>query len=296
MRIIKIGGSSVTYKHQDIGPPYFGNEMARTYRIREDVIASIGRTLKKHLAQGLILVHGGGTHGHRTVARWRSGIVKGPPQRMAWEVRWRMDQLSDGISRVLGRSGVPVTPIRPSDIMVSNGGSIKEFDLRAVKDCLSRGCVPMLRGDLVPDVSGGWSVVSGDTMMFEICKGSVKGDLPPVDNVIMCMEKEGFMKDYGTADQELIKVVDPDLFHERLGDWSSAMMSHGSAGDVSGGVLSKVRWCHRMSSLGIEVRMIGSDLGRSLDAALQGADAGTLFPPRQGPEDCIEGRCAERRT
>lgn len=273
MILIKLGGSFITYKKDDCAPPYRCNELSLHYRIREDRLHQVARVMKEHLDEKFILIHGGGTHGHRTVTRYRKLDLRAKDNLRAWEIKWRMEQLTLAISSVMGCEKVPTISIPPGDIMKSDNGSIVDLYPEPLEELLNRDCVPVLRGDLVPDINGGWSVVSGDTIIEEICKKGFSNGIIP-SKVIMMMDVEGFMDpDSG----KLIGEINSGRFESMKERWESALKS--DTGDVSGGIWGKVSTMKRIADLGVEGFIIGKDAKGSLEKVLQGGRAGTRFPP-----------------
>jgi isopentenyl phosphate kinase len=291
MNIIKLGGSVVTYKVSDTKPPYKWDESSSTYRIRFDKLRDISKALRDHLDEGMILVHGGGTHGHRTVLRWRTGAAKGSEQIRTWDVKWRMLQLTEGITRILGKEKIPVIPVSPSDVMNLRNGFIRTFESAPINRILDRGGVPILRGDLVPVEKDGWSVVSGDEIMVRLVKEGISGTLPKANKAVMCMDVEGFLDSFGSPGSSILDRIDDRLFHSRISEWIGDDQARTNIGDVSGGILGKVISCHRISSMGTEAFMIGGDLSSTLSSVLSGKGGGTVFPAFEGGPDCPEGRC-----
>ncbi|MGA1819842.1 MAG: isopentenyl phosphate kinase [Thermoplasmatota archaeon] len=292
MKIIKLGGSLITYKGSDTGPPYRWNETNVRYRIKEAVIRETARVISPHSKEGIVLIHGGGTHGHRTVKRWEKGVVKGGEAKRIWEVKWRMLQLTETVVRTLGEEGINAVAVSPSDVIRLSGRSISSFDDSAVREVLRAGCVPVLRGDLVPDdQTGGWSVVSGDEIMVELVRKGIHGSLPAASAAIMCLDIEGFYRNLGGSDQELLAEIGPDDFHRSLPGWRFKISSGEEKGDVSGGVLRKVEACHRIAAMQCNAWMTGGRIKGSLDRILNGERSGTLFRAFQGPQECILGKC-----
>jgi len=293
MIVVKLGGSFVTYKGNDSSIPMRWDESDIEYRIREDLIIKVSEVLKGHLDNGLILVHGGGTHGHRTVVRWRAGIARGNKMMMPWEVKWRMVQLTERIVRLLGKGGIPAVSISPGAMILSNEGSIETFDSTPLARYLQRGVVPVMRGDLVPDISGDWSVVSGDDTIEHICRLSREGIMPEVSRVIMCMKEPGFYMDFGTSGQDLITEISHEQYHDGSDLFSSSSTDNN---DVSGGISGKIAIAHTIASMNIPVNLIGGDEVHSeMDEILNGGSAGTLVLPFSGDENCRNGNCMLKR-
>lgn len=279
----------VTYKSDHLAEELRWNEVKRHYPVREKLIRSTAAELGLYLDGGLMLVHGGGTHGHRTVLRWKEEVVRGKTTKMAWEVKWRMDQLSEMIIRTMGEEGIPAVSVSPSDIMRADGEKIDMFDPTAIVDLLERGMVPVLRGDLVPDIFGGWSVVSGDEQMVMLAFLGAKGMIPPIERAGMMMSEDGFHTSYGTKKSRKLDSIGPDEFHRNLGKWERVQLT--SKTDASGGIINKLKAAHRIASLGIDTSLFGGMDTDGLRAFLRGDRPGTLFKGFEGDGRCSLGIC-----
>ncbi|MFO8050532.1 MAG: isopentenyl phosphate kinase [Thermoplasmatota archaeon] len=268
MFIVKLGGSLITYK-QDIGnPSYRWNETKLRYRVKEDNIRKAAMAIREHIGSDLIIVHGGGTHGHRTVKRWREGISKGPTGMMAWEVKWRMLDLTKKVIGVLGRYGIPAVEVAPSDIIVMDGSDIHRMDVQPMQRILERGGVPTLRGDLASDIDGSWSVISGDDIIVELCHSMLKKD---IEKVVMCMEEEGVYHRFGMDEQRLIGTFKGNTDIGSAGPFSENR-------DETGGITGKISACRKIAEHGVTSQIIGGDIGVTLRKALSGEQVGTIFP------------------
>lgn len=270
--IIKLGGSFITFKREDGAPPYREDEANLNYRIREDWIREFARSIRDN-EEPKIIVHGGGTHGHRTVTRWRSGLVKGKSPMMAWEVRWRMDQLTNRIVKVLGSEKVPAISVPSSTVITLKGGAIGSFYMEPLKLALERGCIPVLRGDLAPDIDDEWGVISGDPIIKYLCKHDDMLEMD-VNRVIMLMDTDGF---HDPVTGKKIGEINQGMFNAKKNEWEKAISSNN--GDVTGGIFGKVTDCAEISSMGIEAFLIGGNVKDDMEAVLSGKRAGTRFPP-----------------
>ncbi|MGA1872421.1 MAG: hypothetical protein ACMUHY_02005 [Thermoplasmatota archaeon] len=291
MIVVKLGGSLITYKGSDSLPPYRWNEISIRYRIKENSIKSAAALLGPFSSDRIVIIHGGGTHGHRTVKRWSSGVVKGDEPRRIWEVKWRMLQLTESVVRILGQKGLPAVSVSPSDILRVRKGSIDRFDPSSIREILEAGCVPVLRGDLAADTEGGWSVVSGDEIMVELVKKGIEGTLPRSEKAIMCLDIEGFYEDLGGEGEKVHDEITRDLYHRNMPLWRSDIPTGETKGDVTGGILRKVSACHRIAAMECDAWLTGGDLDSSLGPILQGGHSGTLFRGFKGTSECIEGSC-----
>lgn len=288
MLVVKLGGSYITHKRGYSSIRFERNEIRRRYPVKCDVLAGCAKVLRKHLRGGLIIVHGGGVHGHRTVMRWREGVAKGPEVMMPWEVRLRMDELTSEVVATMGRCGIPAFPVPPGNIMRADSGFVSDIDLTPISSALERGMVPILRGDLVPDIGSGWSVVSGDDIIARLATFSNGSQLPRMERVIMLMEAEGFFTEGPSAPESRICRIDHESFHRRYDEWVG--VGANISNDVSGGIMKKLRTAHVIAANGIPVNLIGGDPSR-IDSAIAGEDVGTTFLPFDGKIECLMGQC-----
>jgi isopentenyl phosphate kinase len=290
MILLKLGGSLITYKRSMGNMPMRRNELSITYKTKEYMIRSVAKTLRSENIKKIIIVHGGGTHGHRTVLRWKKGLTGKSKKMMPWEVCLRMIELNERVVRILGEEDLPAISLSPSNFMESEGGRIGTFDCTSVNRLLDRECIPVLRGDVVPDLGGGWSVVSGDEQMIRICELSKQGILPRIEKVIMCMSAGGLYHPSDRSHDHIIKQMNVDDVHSWLENSKDRKKFDETAHDVSGGISGKVITAHRISSMGIDVWLIGGkQVSRDLKSILRGEDAGTHFRPFEGEIRCTEG-------
>ena len=290
MLVVKLGGSYITYKKDYSSVRFERDEINRSYPVKRNILAGCAKALRRYLSKGLMIVHGGGIHGHRTVMRWRQGVAKGSELMMPWEVRRRMDQLTAEVVCAMGRMGVPAFPVPSANIMLADSGSISEIDLTPINAALERGMVPILRGDLVPDISGGWSVVSGDDLLARLASGSYDASIPRMDRVVMFMEADGFFTSGPSEPESRLGNIDDASFHRSYGEWVGSGRT--ISNDVSGGILKKLRTAHIIAANGIPVNIVGGDPSR-IDAVLGGDDIGTAFLPFTGRSECLKGRCID---
>jgi isopentenyl phosphate kinase len=72
------------------------------------------------------------------------------------------------LSGIFRQYGIPVIPLTPSDYLIARNGRIDTCNLSPIKEWMRLGCVPSTGGDIVPDVSTGFSIVSGDQLAVYI--------------------------------------------------------------------------------------------------------------------------------
>jgi isopentenyl phosphate kinase len=72
------------------------------------------------------------------------------------------------LNEVFRQYMIPIIPFTPSDYMIARNGRIDTCNLSPIKEWMRLGCVPSTGGDIVPDLSTGFSIVSGDQLAVYI--------------------------------------------------------------------------------------------------------------------------------
>ncbi|NPA96563.1 MAG: acetylglutamate kinase [Crenarchaeota archaeon] len=154
LAVVKLGGSVITRK----GKPFdvdFG------------ITEALGRALKRALAEScidrLVVVHGGGSFGHYVVSE-HGGLrtVDAFIQTVFF-----MRELNQTVVEILCLVGIPAVGVDTHAIALSLERG-KELELGVVEELVARGVVPVMYGDAVLDSSGGYRVLSGDDISWEV--------------------------------------------------------------------------------------------------------------------------------
>lgn len=153
--VIKLGGSAITQKDT----PYSPN-LAVIDRIADEFSSSwrAGRVL---------LVHGGGSFGHRAAIKYVDGGGKLFSPRGIAETRHAMHRLTSILAESFLEKGVPFFAIDPSACFFYEEADSKPslgHSLRPVELALSAGLLPSLGGDVVLSSQGHGRILSGDTI------------------------------------------------------------------------------------------------------------------------------------
>lgn len=194
MKLLKIGGSAITDKSD--------YKKARPEQI--ELIAKQIAGLWKQGQRDMVLVHGAGSFGHKLVIRHKldDGIETEDQKLGLADTHLACAELSLLVVKALVGQGVPAIPVQPSDIIISRNKRISEFRKETVMNYLSSGYLPVLYGDMVPDVELGGSVCSGDQIMawlgrhaeFLVFATNVDGVLDDKGNVIEQINEENFQE------------------------------------------------------------------------------------------------------
>jgi isopentenyl phosphate kinase len=152
--VIKLGGAALTDK-------------THIYTPRLKALHSAARQLtaiKKRWS--VILVHGAGSYGHIPVKIF--GLSKGyhnqAQLRGLGEAKFRLLEWEFIVDKVFFQHKIPIVPFLTSCYTIARRGRILSCDIDPIKAWIKLGCVPSTGGDIVSDVSTGFSIVSGDQL------------------------------------------------------------------------------------------------------------------------------------
>jgi isopentenyl phosphate kinase len=158
MQVIKFGGSILTQKKADRPTP------------RMEDIMRIGETLRIYVeastANRLAVVHGAGGFGHTIAAEHR--LITGAFDDVQKDAALRCQQSVAGLHMLVMTAwqalGVPVVSVQTHDVVVQQCGRMYSVQLEPIHTILSEGHIPVLYGDIVPDIDWNYSVCSGDAV------------------------------------------------------------------------------------------------------------------------------------
>ncbi len=149
--LIKLGGSVITHKN-------------RPFKADYAALRRIARALARR-RERLVLLNGAGSFGHIPVKHHQLDKGFGSNKLEAFsQTKLQLLRLQQILISVLSSHGIPTVPFIPSSFMLAQSGRLCKVDLLPLCKLLDLGLVPLLGGDLVPDLDRGWSVVSADQM------------------------------------------------------------------------------------------------------------------------------------
>jgi len=152
--VIKLGGAALTDKR-------------RIYSPRGGVIRSAARQIAAIRSRfSVFIIHGAGSYGHIPVKRFglSRGFRNASQLKGLSEAKFRLLEWELTLDRVFMEYNVPVVPFIPAGYIIARNGRIDSCDITPIKEWMRLGCIPSMGGDIVPDVSTGFSIVSGDQL------------------------------------------------------------------------------------------------------------------------------------
>ncbi len=160
LTVVKLGGSVIT--HKDSSPP----------SVDKENLSRIARELGCNTGE-LILVLGGGAHGHQAAHDYgfgnsstpRDQLLRGVPS-----IRHNMTILSHEVEHVLNSEGVRAVVLSPFTMTMLHDGKIADFGTEIIRKTLDSGLVAVTHGDVCFDDILGASILSGDTIAVHLAR------------------------------------------------------------------------------------------------------------------------------
>jgi isopentenyl phosphate kinase len=153
--ILKLGGSAITDKTAEASP-------------KTQIINRLAEEIKRADLDNLIVVHGGGSFGHPTAAKYgiKDGYKEDPTQKFGFaETHHMMTVLNGLVMDALIWHEIPAVSVAPSSCVVTENGRVKFFDETVFKSMAKLIFTPVMYGDAVMDEKLGFTVLSGDQLV-----------------------------------------------------------------------------------------------------------------------------------
>jgi isopentenyl phosphate kinase len=153
--ILKLGGSAITDKTGELA--------AKT-----EIINQLAEEIKRADLDNLIIVHGGGSFGHPTAAKYgiKDGYKEDPTQKLGFaETHHVMTVLNGLVMDALIWHEIPAVSVAPSSCFITENGTVKFFDETVLKSMAKMVFTPVMYGDAVLDEKLGFTILSGDQLV-----------------------------------------------------------------------------------------------------------------------------------
>jgi isopentenyl phosphate kinase len=154
LTIIKLGGSAIT--HKSLSPP----------QVKDKVLTRISKEIKVSDDQ-LIIVLGGGAHGHQAAQTYGFGDSKTSQERLLDGIpliHHNMNILSMAVEDAMSNENIPAVIFSPFSFVTLNNRAITNFPTNIIEKALHSKFAIILHGDVCFDTSLGASILSGDTI------------------------------------------------------------------------------------------------------------------------------------
>lgn len=253
--ILKIGGSAITDKSAEATP-------------RTEIINRVAEEIKRADLDDLIIVHGGGSFGHPTAAKYgiKDGYKEDPTQKLGFaETHHMMTVLNGLVMDALIWHEIPALSIAPSCCFMTDNGKIKYFDDSTLQAMAKMAFIPVFYGDVVLDEKLGFTVLSGDQLIAYL---AIKYN---ARKIVIGADTDGLFdsdpktnpnaKPYKHLTLTELKQIQPKL-------------GKASGTDVTGGMAGKIAELIPAVEAGVHVTITGATKGLSIFRAL--TDQGIL--------------------
>ncbi|MCL2172932.1 MAG: isopentenyl phosphate kinase [Candidatus Bathyarchaeota archaeon] len=250
--ILKLGGSAITDKAVVASP-------------RNELINRMAEEIKRADLDNLIIVHGGGSFGHPTAAKY--GISDGYKEDNlsqkfgCAETHHMMTVLNGIVMDALILHEIPAFSVAPLNCIVTDNGKIKMFDEAALRAMSKLSFTPVMYGDAVMDEKLGFTILSGDQLVSYL---AVKYN---AERIIIGVDTDGIFE----ADPKTSPEAKP-IKHLTLAELKALQPKLGKASgvDVTGGMAGKIAELVPAVEAGIPVTVTGATKGLSIYRALTG--------------------------
>jgi len=158
--IIKLGGSVITFKGSS--PPRVNDE--HLSRIAEELTVC---------NSPLIVVLGGGAHGHQAAHKHGFGTPNSSPEELLAgipDIRHNMSLLASRVESEMNHQGIPSVVFSPFTFVTLQDSFIDEFPLGIIKKTLETGTAVIIHGDVCFDRTKAASILSGDTIAVHLAE------------------------------------------------------------------------------------------------------------------------------
>jgi len=247
--ILKIGGSAITDKTGELA--------AKT-----EIINRLAEEIKRADLDNLIIVHGGGSFGHPTAAKYgiKDGYKEDPTQKLGFaETHHVMTVLNGLVMDALIWHEVPAISIAPSSCIITENCKIKYFDDTILKAMQKMVFTPVMYGDGVLDEKLGFTVLSGDQLVAYL---AIKYK---ASKIVLGVDTDGLFD----SDPKTNPNAKP-YKHLTLAELKQIQPKLGKAAgtDVTGGMAGKIAELIPAIEQGIKVTVTGATKGLSIFRAL----------------------------
>ena len=242
--VIKLGGAALTDKR-------------KIYTPRTKVVRSAARQIAAVRSRfTVVIVHGAGSYGHLPVKQF--GLSKGfrntRQLKGLSETKSRLLEWELMLSEIFMQYKIPVISFAPSDYVIARNGRIDTCNLSPIKKWMRLGCVPSTGGDIVPDVSTGFSIVSGDQLAAHIAI------MLGASKLIFATDVDGVFDSDPNQNRSALLIR---LVKARNVKRVTARVRPGIT-DVTGGMASKIEEAAKAASEGITVFFVNLVKGNRL--------------------------------
>ena len=237
--ILKLGGSLLTDKQ-------------KPESIRYDILTRVTQEII-NANEKLILIHGGGSFGHPPAKKYKisNGIDKKVVDQILGLSRthYAMNKFNSIIVKSFLEKHCPVLPIQTSSSFFQDSQQTISQAIDIIEATLDLDIMPILYGDILLNMNGSFSIISGDQIIFLLCRDLKKFE---VSKVIFAMDIDGiYIKD--KINESNFKLA--EIVHKKeLNDLELVRMNRKI--DVTGGIKGKIKVIEKILEFGIPIQLV----------------------------------------
>lgn len=247
--VVKLGGSLITRKRE-------------VEKLRPKVLRRLAEEIAEVRDREVVVLHGAGSFGHPGAARF--GLARAPDDRAKPAERARgaaivsaeVRRLHLAVLRELVHAGVSAWSVPLASVARNRDGALADLDARPFEEALARGNVPVAFGDVVPDTSWGFSILSADRVAVELARRWHPA------RVVFATDVVGVLEGPKGGPRTVVAEVGPELFR-RLAPAPGAT-------DVTGGIRGKVEAMCAIAETGSDAVLISGLSDGAVSRAIRG--------------------------
>lgn len=251
LTIVKLGGSVIT--HKGMSPP----------TVNQENLSRIVQELKTS-SEPLIIILGGGAHGHQAAHRHGFGnpstsseqLLQGIPS-----IRHNMSVLSTAVEQSLNDAGIQGVVLPPFLMASLDNKEIVSFQTSFIEKAIRSSLTVITHGDVCFDESLGASILSGDTIAVYLAKKLRATSLYIGTDVNGVLEEDPQINPKA-AHIEVIDATNIDTILDGAGP--------SSATDVTGGMEKKLGDIFTLAGLEIDIAIFNLGVPNRLSSLLSG--------------------------
>jgi len=261
VRILKIGGSVITYKDK--------YSELNTMSIK-NIILEIKRWLEEANDTKLVFISGAGSFGHPLAHKYmlNKESIDNKDSLCFLQTTTNMQRMGNIIANVFQKKGIPLFPIQPSSIFITDKGRIVDCYLKSIIIAIKNNQIPFLWGDSVFDMSHRYRILSGDQISTYLYEKLNASDILFGTNVDGIYTENPFKNKYA----KIIPEVNDENYKEVL-----EYLSHSSYVDVTQGMRGKLEEIYAIKKRPVRCVIYNAGLKNNTYKALRGEKIGTTI-------------------
>jgi isopentenyl phosphate kinase len=248
--IVKLGGSLVTRKRE-------------VEKLRPKVLARLARELGEGARERrLVVLHGAGSFGHPSAHRF--GLARAPPPdqrpseraRGAAIVMAEVRRLHLAVLRALVEAGLSPASVPMATHAENREGRLARLEAGPFRRLLEGGLTPVSFGDVVPDASWAFSILSADDIA-----AALTPELHPA-RVVFASDVPGVLD--GPRGRR------PTVVAEITEEVVTGLAAPAGGRDVTGGIRKKAEAMRAIAAAGADAALISGLTDGALSRAIRG--------------------------